>query len=160
MSPDRFERLTRAQRECLRLYNQRYRVKTMAEMMGGISPNTVSSYLSEAVAVLGAAGRAAAATALAEWESAHPEARGRFSAGDIPPPVHVIAVPTEDPPPQPVRPWQAYLPFRTAKGTPSDLHPLTRLFWIVAIALLAAIGFGQLAVAARVLTDLASRAYR
>ena len=159
METNRFDRLTRSQRECLRLYHQRYRLKAIAEMMDGISPNTVGSYLTEAVAVLDAPGRPAAATMLAEWEAAHPESRGRFSVGDpaLFPPAELL--PTVIPVP-PEKSWQAYLPVRTRRGSPNDLNPVLRASWIVALAIALAIGFGELLTGAHVLTDLASRLRR
>ena len=161
METNRINRLTRSQREALRLYHERYKLKAIAEMMDGISPNTVGSYLTEAVAVLDAPGRPAAATMLAEWEATHPESRGRFSAGDLPLPVPInLLAPQGTPPAPPNRPWQAMLPFRTSKGAPSDLSPAVRLTWIFVLAIALAVGFGDLANAARLITDLAARAGR
>ena len=65
METNRLDRLTRSQREALRLHHQRYKLKIIAEMMDGISPKTVGSYLTEAVAVLDAPSRPAAGAMLA-----------------------------------------------------------------------------------------------
>ncbi|WP_394648172.1 LuxR C-terminal-related transcriptional regulator [uncultured Sphingomonas sp.] len=105
MLPDRFVKLTVRQRECLRLYHQRYRVKEIARMLA-ISENTASGYLTEATALLGVGGRPAAAAALAAFEVDHPKARGRFSVGNTTPPLTVLALaPAAEPtPPLPDHP--------------------------------------------------------
>ncbi len=80
MPPTRFTKLTTRQRECLRLYHQRLRIKEIAGTLA-ISENTASGYLTEAAAILNAGGRRAAAAALVAFENDHPDARGRFSTG-------------------------------------------------------------------------------
>jgi len=127
MDADLHKRLSTRHRECLRLYHQRYRLKPMARMLG-ISENTVSGYLTEAVHLLNAAGRVDAAEMLAQYETAHPESRGRFSVGDD----HSISVPIPA-----VRQgegaisaapgWTTFFPTRSNRGGPNDLSWRQRL---------------------------------
>lgn len=147
-------RLTSKQRECLRLYAARYRVKEIAAALGGISENTVGSHLSEATRLLGAPGRAAAAAMLTAHEAAHPESRGRFSVGDAAPPPMLEPLSAQDPPRPSDGRWDRLLPLRLGKGDPNDLPPPVRLFWIVALAIVLAFAFGQLAIGARLLSDV------
>lgn len=82
MPVERIEQLTQRQRECLRLYQQRYRVKEIARALG-ISENTASGYLTEAATLLGVGGRQAAAQALAAFEAA-PGSEGPVFGGRHP----------------------------------------------------------------------------
>ncbi|MFD2138289.1 helix-turn-helix transcriptional regulator [Novosphingobium resinovorum] len=70
--PDRkkrdFERLTPRQRECLRMVYDRLVSKEIAEKLG-ISSNTVDTYLTEAIAILGARNRRHAAALFHEYEA-------------------------------------------------------------------------------------------
>lgn len=147
-----FERLTAKQREALRLRAANYRVKQIAAAMGGISENTVNTYLSTATHLLGSPGRAAAAAQLIAYESDHPNMRGRFSVGDAEAPQVVLTVAAEEP--QPGVPWATVLPLRLGKGTPHDLSPAARFVWIVLLAVFLVIGFGQLVAAAHFLNGL------
>lgn len=167
MSPDRFAKLTTRQRECLRLYHQRYRVKEIARALA-ISENTASGYLTEATALLGVGGRPAAAAALAAYEAAHPDARGRFSVGDPTPvpaaepslpgddaPAPAAVVGTGAPTHAPAAPW---LPFR--KGDGNDLTIAQRLFWLGAIVFGLVTGFGLFALFVRTLSDVVAQLAR
>jgi len=127
MEADLLKRLSTRHRECLRLYHQRYRLKPMARMLG-ISENTVSGYLTEAVHLLNAAGRIDAAEMLAHYEATHPESRGRFSVGDNQsisapiPEVHRGEQPISAAPG-----WTAFFPTRSNRGGPNDLSWRQRL---------------------------------
>ena len=127
MDADLHKRLSTRHRECLRLYNQRYRLKPMARMLG-ISENTVGGYLTEAVHLLNAAGRIDAAEMLAQYEATHPESRGRFSAGDD----HSIAVPIPavhrgEQATSAAPGWTTFFPTRSNRGGPNDLSWRQRL---------------------------------
>ena len=148
------DRLTTKQREALRLRAANYRTKQIAAAMGGISENTVNTYLSAATHLLGAPGRAAAAQTLMAHEADHPNARGRFSVGDANQPAVVVTMTAETPPVAPVAPWASLLPLRLGKGTPHDLSPAARLVWIAILAVFLAIGFSQLAAGAHFLNSL------
>ena len=148
------DRLSTKQREALRLRAANYRTKQIAAAMGGISENTVNTYLSAATHLLGSPGRAAAAQALIAYEVDHPNARGRFSVGDTDQPKMVVMRTAEVPPVAPVAPWASLLPLRLGKGTPHDLSLAARLFWIAILAAVLAIGFGQLAAGAHFLNGL------
>lgn len=83
MSAPRFEKLTTRQQECLRLYNQRFRIKEIALTLG-ISQNTVSGYLTEAAAIIDVGDRRAAASAFAAFESASSQVDRSTSVDGIP----------------------------------------------------------------------------
>ncbi|MGK6322489.1 LuxR C-terminal-related transcriptional regulator [Sphingomonas sp. DT-51] len=167
MSPDRFAKLTTRQRECLRLYHQRYRVKEIARALA-ISENTASGYLTEATALLGVGGRPAAAAALAAFEATHPDARGRFSVGDtVPPPEPEPSLPGNDAPAPASRaepratthaPGALRLPFR--KGDGNDLTIAQRLFWLGVIMFALVTGFGLFALFVRTLSDVVAQLAR
>ncbi len=154
MEGSRFAKLTTRQRESLRLYHQRYRIKSIAEMLA-ISPNTVGSYLTEATAVLDAGGREAAAAALVAHEAAHPEARGRFSVGD-----GTLNLPDAGPEPSNPAPAEpaaappttAWLPYRTGPG--NDLSIGLRFVWLAAFVFAAVAGFGAFALFVRTVSDI------
>lgn len=155
-APHRIEQLTTRQRECLRLHHQRYRVKEIARALG-ISENTASGYLTEATALLGVGGRAAAAAALAAFEAAHPDARGRFSAGDAPPPLPPSPEPPADPAPAvdtapPSRSGTIWWPLRSGSG--NDLTVAQRFLWVFLLAFLLVAGFGLFAFFVRTLSDI------
>ncbi|WP_132907538.1 LuxR C-terminal-related transcriptional regulator [Sphingomonas sp. BK235] len=167
MSPDRFAKLTTRQRESLRLYHQRYRVKEIARALA-ISENTVSGYLTEATALLDVGGRPAAAAALAAHEAAHPETRGRFSVGDpTPRPDAEPSSPGDDAPAPaaaagprsaPHAPGPLRLPFRNGDG--NDLTIAQRLFWLGAIVFALVTGFGLFALFVRTLSDVVAQLAR
>jgi len=96
--------------------------------MLGISENTVGGYLTEAVHLLNAAGRIDAAEMLAQHEAAHPESRGRFSAGDD----HSISAPIPamhrgEQAISAAPGWTAFFPTRFNRGGPNDLSWRQRL---------------------------------
>jgi DNA-binding CsgD family transcriptional regulator len=65
---DSFERLTDAQRECLRLVFTHHSTKEMAVLLG-ISPSAVDKRIERAVQIIGASSRFAAARMLVESEA-------------------------------------------------------------------------------------------
>lgn len=69
MDPDRFERLTQRQRECLGLVDQRLSAKEIAERLN-ISPGVVNEHLSAARRLLGVGRSSEAARLLREHEQA------------------------------------------------------------------------------------------
>jgi len=128
MDEAQIDRLGTRHRECLRLYGRRYKVKEIARELG-ISDNTVNGYLTEAARLLNV-GRSEAAALLIAHEAAHPNSRGRFSAGDEAPP----------PPPSPVPQrvatesatvWSAIFPLRPTGGQSNTLPWQTRLLAIL-----------------------------
>lgn len=162
MPVERIEQLTQRQRECLRLYQQRYRVKEIARALG-ISENTASGYLTEAATLLGVGGRQAAAQALAAFEAAHPEARGRFSVGDTPsaeppqgPPNRSNSAPASTPAiDTPAPSWRARLPVRQGDG--NDLSIAQRFIWLGLIVFGLVTGLGFFAIFMRTLGDVYAR---
>ncbi|WP_309659393.1 MULTISPECIES: helix-turn-helix transcriptional regulator [unclassified Sphingomonas] len=182
MDADRFARLAPRHRECLRLVRQLKSSKQIAAELG-IAPGTVDGYLTEAAEIIGVRGRAAAANALAEHESALPQ-------GDM------LAVPSRNPPPEnpgvetagvveapvslafPVSPDRAdpvapapsptgaapvsgfRLPLRRQGEVGNDLSMGQRLLWIPALALASVVGFGTLVTALETLTGLLGRVWK
>lgn len=137
MDANRIENLAPRQRECLRLYHRRYRVKEIAQELG-ISENTVSSYLTEAANQLNAGGRRGAAALLAEFEATHPKSGGPFSVGADTQQMDPSELAEEmDASVRTDRP--DILPFPTKAGAANELAISTRLFWIVAIILMVTI---------------------
>jgi len=157
MSLASIDRLTDRQREALRLYARRLQVKEIAALMG-ISQNTASGYLTEAAGLIALGGRKAAAAALLEHEASHPEARGRFSAGellpgfvtDTPLPAARTPVVQEAPPPRSTSWWP---PFRTGIG--NDLTVAQRFVWFGVVTFGIVVGFGMFAFFVRTISDLA-----
>jgi DNA-binding CsgD family transcriptional regulator len=128
MDEAQIDRLGTRHRECLRLYGRRYKVKEIARELG-ISDNTVNGYLTEAARLLNV-GRSEAAAQLLAHEAAHPDSRGRFSAGDDAPLAPPSPVPqrvtTES-----VTIWSAIFPLRPTGGQSNTLPWQTRLFAIL-----------------------------
>jgi DNA-binding CsgD family transcriptional regulator len=122
------DRLSTRHRECLRLYGRRYKVKEIARELG-ISDNTVNGYLTEAARLLNV-GRTEAAALLLAREAAHPDSRGRFSAGDEPAPIPPIPSPQRAPA-EPISVWSAIFPLRPMGGQSNTLPWQTRLLAIV-----------------------------
>jgi len=174
-----FERLSPRHRDCLRLVYRRKHTKEIAVLLG-LSPGTVSGYCNEAIRILGARDRIDAAERFALHEGvdvAAPAPAGAAS-GDIeaapapfssgyptvaapsdrhPPSGWVAATPTDrsvELPTAAVPTWRKLLPIRTEGSTSNDLGIVARLLWIPLLALLFAIGFGMLATAVRVVSDL------
>jgi len=139
MDTSRIDRLTKRHRECLRLYHQRYRLKEIGQALG-ISENTVSTYLTEAAAILDVGGRRSAANFLTTFEATHPDSRGRFSVGDNEPVLGTSFISEEGeaalPAPQV---WTAFLPIPATKGATNELGTAARILWICAITLLTTI---------------------
>lgn len=153
MDATRFDRLNNRHRECLRLYAQRYSTAEIARIIG-ISENTANSYLTEAARLLDAGGRPGAAAALAQYEADHLESRGRFSAGDAPPPPPSTSDPAKAEEARgPTKTWTALLPLRLGARN-NELSIVARLAWIPFIALLFASGFGMFAQGIRIISDL------
>jgi len=151
------DRLTDRQREALRLYARRLQVKEIAALMG-ISQNTASGYLTEAAGLLALGGRKAAAAALLEHETSHPEARGRFSVGeplpgfatDTTPRTAQTSAVQEAPPPRSTSWWP---PFRTGVG--NDLTIAQRFVWFGVVTFAIVVGFGMFAFFVRTISDIA-----
>ena len=165
-----FERLSPRHRDCLRLVYRRKRTKEIAALLG-LSPGTVSGYCNEAIRILGARDRIDAAERLAAHEGDEGDVPGSSatppsSAAAVsfaspsdrhPPSGWVAGTPTDrsvELPTAAVPTWRKLLPIRTEGSTSNDLGIVARLLWIPLLALLFAIGFGMLATAVRVVSDL------
>ena len=105
---DRFDRVTEAQRECLRLVLTRRNSKEIAQELG-ISSHTVDKRLERAIATLGLTSRFDAARMLGDYERASGTYEPFvYQSPDIVPP----AAPSEPQPPRPQKPM-----------TPDPVHP-------------------------------------
>jgi len=159
MKADRIERLTEKQRECLRLVYAHLSSKEIAPRLG-IEPGTVDQYIKAAMRTLGVADRRAAARMLAEHD-AKADQPLVYQPLDIAPAgdsamfgsstggqrqaafdeamredravFHVLPTPSRD---------SLKLPLPIGETKPSDLGPLLRLGWIVALLILIALAFG------------------
>jgi DNA-binding CsgD family transcriptional regulator len=163
MDADRLARLTEKQRQCLRMVYLHMQSKEIAPVLG-IEPGSVDQHIKDAMRILGVGSRRSAALILAEHEGlgatqplvhqplgiaapAAPETMAsstedeRQQSGD-----DLVgamreeqsayeAVPT-------LRPGKFTLPLPIRGGRPSDLTPLQRLGWIIAIILVIALTFG------------------
>ncbi|UVO50141.1 LuxR C-terminal-related transcriptional regulator [Sphingomonas sp. SUN019] len=128
--------LAERHRKVLRLYRERFRLKEIARELS-LSENSVNTYLTEAVQILGAPGRRAAADALARFEDPSRNSRYRPSVPEIPPELIV--------PPEPQRRDDAaksdgFLPLRPIDGAPNSLPAHARLLWIVALLVTLVVG--------------------
>lgn len=146
MTPERFESLSRRQRECLRGVSQ---LKASGEIATelNISTSTVNSYVAEAVQLLGARNRREAAMALSRYESGAPEKHGgeEIRVVPTPPPEPPVATPeVATTASNPASGWTLPLPFRRRGQADNDLSVASRLLWIPAITVGVAIGFGML----------------
>jgi len=165
-----FERLSPRHRDCLRLVYRRKRTKEIAALLG-LSPGTVSGYCNEAIRILGARDRIDAAERFAAHEGDEGDVPGRsatpsssaaavpFAApsDDYPPSGWVAGTPTDrsvELPTAATPTWRKLLPIRTEGSTSNDLGIVARLAWIPLLAFLIAVGFGMLATAVRVVSDL------
>jgi DNA-binding CsgD family transcriptional regulator len=138
-------RLTPRQIECLRLvYDRRTSKEIAAEIE--LSAATVDSYITDAVALLGARNRRHAAELL--HSVAPPEKLGSQSSGAEDPPF-----PIQAPARRQFR-WSDWLPFRQLGANGNDFHPAIRILFIPVLAVVFATGFGMLANGARVVSDL------
>lgn len=162
MDPKRIARLTEQQRACLRHVYAHLTSKEIAPIMG-IEPGSVDQHIKAAMKTLGVGDRRTAARVFAEYEAREDVARLVY------PPLHTPSPP--DPynfvPPivsgwQPndsaggsMREEQAFFRVATPSGSPTfqlpigsskpgDLNWVTRLAWIVAIAIGVALAFGAL----------------
>jgi len=178
---ERFDRLSRRHRECLRGVRALKGSKEIAEELG-IEKSTVDSYLTEAVRVLGAKNRRDAALMLADYERDQdivapspaempepaeirdPHKIGADSArlsgqpdplpSDVSPGELVAGQSDAGPAGHPPRTFGMRLPFRRKGQAGNDLSVGERLIWIQAIAVGTAIGFGMLAMGLQVVTTL------
>lgn len=157
---ERFERLTPRQRECLRLVRDLQSTKQIAITLG-IKPATVNGYLDDAVALLGARDRRAAALAFADFEKSSPEnIRGesiRFELNIRPDPSSALG--NEEPltSASPMREDRVEFDPRVSGptsrrssrpwsvgGMRNDLTMTERLLWCLAIATAMLVAFGSL----------------
>lgn len=143
-------RLSPRHRECLwHVFQLRISKEIAAEL--GIGVGTVDSYISEAVAILGAPNRRRAAEML--FGGKEPATPGKFE-GELP---GVAMASNDDPSPGQglqVGDWQVLLPFRHKGVHRNELGPIHRLFWFILIVLAAAASFGIFAVGLEVLSRL------
>lgn len=141
MDADRLARLTDKQRQCLRLVYAHLTSKEIAPLLG-IEPNSVDQHIKAAMRALGAADRRGAARMLAEYEGladrtlALREDQTSFE----------VLKPKVGPK------WRLPLPARGDK--PTDLKPLYRLAWILALMVLMAFAFGVFLAGLEALTRL------
>jgi DNA-binding CsgD family transcriptional regulator len=147
----RVRRLAPRQIECLRLVYERRTSKEIASEIG-LSATTVDSYITEAVTLLRARNRRHAAELL--HSVAPPEKLGSRSPGDERTPL-----PIQAPARRPLR-WSDWLPLRQPGASGNDFEPIVRILIIPFLAIFFAIGFGMLAVGARVLSDFFAVWYR
>ena len=178
--PNRFDRLSRRHRECLRGVRDLKGSKEIADALG-IEKTTVDKYLTEAVKVIGARNRREAALLLAGHEAGSVDANASNNTEISPPedplkirgdsarlsdpsaalpsavsPDEVIVGAPEASGDTPFRPRSPAipLPFRRKGQRDNDLTVGDRLIWIQAIALGIAIAFGMLMTGLQVLTGL------
>jgi DNA-binding CsgD family transcriptional regulator len=140
--------LTPRQRECLRLVFQRRTTKEIAAELS-LSPNTVSSYCTEAIALLGATDRRHAAELLNAAEKGDPLEQWSPSARvdathDATPPV--------PPPGQPAHPLGPLAP--SNRDADNDASITARLAWILILAIGLAVGFGSIVSSTRAISDV------
>ena len=163
MNPDRFDRLTDKQRECLRLVFMHRSSKEIARELG-VGSDAVDQRIKTAMRTLGVESRTEAARLLAQHEGMGPYQRLVYQRPDVAPdPVPPSFDPqanegertAEEAYGTAVREEQAMfqtMQWRPARALPfplpvegerrNDLGPLQRLAWIVGIAIGTAIGFG------------------
>lgn len=163
MERDRVARLTKRQRECLRLVYRHMETKEIARELG-ISPDGVTQRIKAAMRILGVNRRKDAALILAKAEATDPYPPLVYPPRDIatPPQPAIMAASTEGerrqhgaPPVGAMREDQAVfdaasslrtkgfqLPLPIWEGRPSDLGSLQRLGWIFAVMLMIALSFG------------------
>jgi DNA-binding CsgD family transcriptional regulator len=135
MDKGRLDRLTEQQRACLRMVYLHMTSKEIAPRLG-IEPGSVDQHIKAAMRTLGVGERRAAARMLAEYEGA----REREAAAPEELAVHEDQDGFEASPPSPSQGFR--LPLPLWGGRPSDLSPLQRLAWILAIMLMIALSFG------------------
>ncbi len=177
--PDRFDRLSKRHRDCLRGVRELKGSKEIAVELG-IEKSTVDGYLTEAVRILGARNRRDAALLWSEYEAGSadpshsnetilpndtaPDKIGGHSARLV---AAAIPLPGRSSPDEGIvgapgvsgdAPYRRVpgigVPFRRKGQRDNDLSVGSRLIWIQAIALGIAIGFGMLMNGLQVLTGL------
>lgn len=141
---DAIGRLSPRQRECLHLCWSRQATSKEIAIELGIAKSTVDGYFAEAVEALGARDRRDAARIV-------------FGAVQAAPPRSLVPDTPAESGGDPARvspevDWRPLLPFRT--GAHNDHSIATRLFWIFALAVFGAVGFGALASGARIVSDV------
>jgi len=167
MESDRIEKLTEAQRICLRMVLMHLSSKDIARELG-ISPHTVDQRLRLAIQALGVANRFEAARILARYESQTPYQSAVYQTSHVAPaPIHAtvgrsdihgVRQGNEAYQSSAVREEQiafrapafatgsafVNLPFPTPGRERNDLNIAQRLGWIVSIAIGSALAFGGL----------------
>ncbi|ABQ69528.1 helix-turn-helix transcriptional regulator [Rhizorhabdus wittichii DC-6] len=166
MESDRIEKLTEAQRVCLRMVLMHLSSKDIARELG-ISPHTVDQRLRMAIQALGVANRFEAARILAKYETPNAYQSAVYQSSHVAPqPVHatvglsdIHGVRQDDNGYHGSAVREEQIAFRTpafATGgfvnlpipTPgrerNDLSIVQRLGWIVSIAIASALAFGGL----------------
>lgn len=123
--------LAERHRRVLRLYRERFRLKEIARELG-LSENSVNTYLTEAVQILRAPGRRAAADALARYEDPSQSSRYRVSVAVAAPGLELFDSAQRDGPAM----GAGFLPLRPRAGTPNKLALHVRLFWVVALLIM------------------------
>ena len=167
MESDRIEKLTEAQRVCLRMVLMHLSSKDIARELG-ISPHTVDQRLRMAIQVLGVANRFEAARILARHESQTPYQSAIYQTPHVAPEpipatvglsdIHGVRQGNEAFHGTAVREEQiafrtpafatgsnfVNLPIPTPGRERNDLNIVQRLGWIVSIAIASALAFGGL----------------
>ncbi|UVO50256.1 helix-turn-helix transcriptional regulator [Sphingomonas sp. SUN019] len=150
MDDTRFDALSPRHRDCLRLVRARMRTKEIALELS-IAPSTIDGYIAEAVRIIGARDRREAAMLLEQHEAKlTPDQSGGQSSRVAPAPVP----PAPIDPPDEVADWRSSLPIRRKGARYNDLSMAKRMAWIVGLALLMLIAFGQLTSGLKVASDL------
>lgn len=153
--PDRkkrdFERLTPRQRECLRMVYERLVSKEIAEKLG-ISSNTVDTYLTEAIAILGARNRRHAAALFHEYEAGQATPRKfELESSRV---VEPLVFETQEGRGTQILRSLDLLPLRNKGTNGNDLNANHRIFWSAQLGVALAIGFGMLVVGLEVVSRL------
>jgi len=167
MESDRIQKLTEAQRVCLRMVLMHLSSKDIARELG-ISPHTVDQRLRMAIQALGVANRFEAARILARYESQTPYQSAVYQTPHVAPApipatvglsdIHGVRQGSEAYHGSAVREEQiafrtpafatgssfVNLPFPTPGRERNDLNIVQRLGWIVSIAIASALAFGGL----------------
>lgn len=131
------------------------RTKEIAAELG-IAPSTIDSYVAEAVRILGARDRRDAAAQLDRYEaesSAEKSAPDK-SGGTFPRVAQPRAAEPVQRQPDTTTDWRSYLPIRPKGARHNDLNIALRIGWIVGLAVLMLMAFGQLSSGLKVASDL------
>jgi hypothetical protein len=116
-----------------------------------IAPSTVDSYVAEAVRILGARDRRDAAAQLDTYEAASSPNKSGGTFPRVVPPQLTEPVAEQ---PDTTTDWRSYLPIRPKGGRHNDLNITLRIGWIVGLAVLMLMAFGQLSSGLQVVSDL------